>query len=180
MVIAETRMAVFEDLPCTSTQRWWKLPGMQQQDTSRRLGAGVGWRALGVVAVMIAAAACHGAADGSAPPAADKRTQAEIAAQDNADGERLLRAGKYAEAAVKFEAACARQPVVAYCISDCDALMRGGELERALRVCRNARNYDTTPAQRGQIEQLITDIVQAGKAKGLDLCDGCVSGAPAS
>jgi hypothetical protein len=122
------------------------------------------------------AAACHGAAETSAP-VADKRSQAEIAAQDNAEGERLLGAGKYGEAAKKFEMACARQPVVAYCISDCDALRRGGEFERALKVCQNARNYDTTPAERGRIEQLITDIVQAGKAKGLDLCDGCVSGA---
>jgi hypothetical protein len=140
------------------------------------------------------AAACHAAPAGSAagdpprsngsaastsggsatPAAGGKLTQAQIAAKDNADGERLMREGKYAEAAKKFEFAGARWPVVAYYLNHCTARMRTGELELALRICQGVRVNDPTPAQRSQAEQLIKDILAAGKARGLELCDGCI------
>jgi hypothetical protein len=157
------------------------------QQRARRAGT-AGWRVAGIAAAVIAAA-CHGSPrntagepahgdDSATAVPAGKLTQAQIAANDNADGERLMRGGKYADAAKKFEIALARDPLVAYFINHCNALLRSGELEYALRVCRSARNNDPTPAQRGQIEQLIKDIQQAGKAKGLDLCDGCIYEAP--
>ena len=168
-------------------QRRAKLVPMHQR---ARRAARAGWRAASVAAVVIAAA-CHGSpgntagdpahGDGSAStaaPAGGKLTQAQIAANDNAEGERLMRDGKYADAAKKFGIALARDPLVAYFISHCHALLKSGDLEYALRVCQSARNNDPTPAQRGRIEQLIKDIQQAGKAKGLDLCDGCIYEAP--
>lgn len=147
---------------------------MQRSDTAPR---GSRRRAAAIAACWIAAA-CHGAPAGDPPRGQGPRTQAQIAASDNADGERLMRDGKFAEAGRKFELAFARDPVVAYYINDCTALLRAGDLERALHACQGARNNEPTPAQRGQIEQLIQDIVQAGKARGLELCDGCVREAP--
>ena len=147
---------------------------MQRPVTSRRGGIRAGGRAAAIAAVTIAAA-CHAApADGTG----GKLTQAQIAANDNAAGERLMREGKYAEAAQKFEFAYARNPVVAYYISDCTARLRAGDLEHALHVCQGARNNEPSPAQRRQIEQLIKDILAAGKAQGLELCDGCIYEAP--
>lgn len=147
---------------------------MPRSDTAPR---GARSRATAIAAGLIAAA-CHGSPSSDPPRSQGTLTQAQIAANDNAEGERLMRDGKFAEAGRKFELAFARDPVVAYYINDCTALLRAGDLERALHACQGARNNDPTPAQRGQIEQLIKDIVAAGKARGLELCDGCVPEAP--
>lgn len=170
-------------------QRPRKLLGMQRSATRR---GRAGWRAAGLAALVIATA-CHAAPAGGtggdpprggttpatgAPPSGTKVTQAEIAAKDNADGERLLREGKHAEAAQKFFAASSRWPVVAYSINHCIARMRTGELEYALRICQSVRVNEPTPAQRSQAEQLIKDIIELGKTKGLELCDGCIYEAP--
>lgn len=78
-----------------------------------------------------------------APPAAPAApaqvttgaSQAEIAARRNEEGKELMYAGRYGEAARKFQDAVARVPEAKYFFNLCNAWLQEGKFDAALSAC---------------------------------------------
>ena len=88
------------------------------------------------------AAATLTAALAGAPQSAAAQSQAQIAAQKDAQGVRLMGERKFAEASTRFKEAYARVPETRYVLHLCQSTLEEGKLGEATTACDAAEREE--------------------------------------
>jgi tetratricopeptide (TPR) repeat protein len=112
-------------------------------------------------------------AEPTAPaPATAGGSQAEIAARRNEEGKELMYAGRYSEAARKFQDAVARVPEAKYFFNLCTVWLQEGKFDAALSACNAVAINNPTPEQQSKAARLIRLIRDEARKQGIELHTG--------
>jgi hypothetical protein len=103
-----------------------------------------------------------------APPPSGA-TQAQIAAQADAQGVKEMTAGNYPEASAKFRDAAARVPEAGYFVHLCSSLYHEGKFAEGLTACGAARKQSPSAAQQKLIDKQEKQIKDEAKRQQIQL-----------
>ena len=110
---------------------------------------------------------------GSSPPPAPAPAPAPTKSDDavalDADGQKLMAAGNYADAEKKFIAAYNKDPKAQYCFDLCTSEQQLGKLQLALNACKKVALHDPSPELKAKADQTMQSIRDTAKAQNVDV-----------
>lgn len=105
----------------------------------------------------------------SGTPPASTRTQAEIAARKDWEGQDDYRRGEYADASMKFREAVARVPEARYFYNLCASLYMEGKFTEALTSCNAVQHNNPSSDLVAKANGLTAQIQNEARAQGLTI-----------
>ncbi|MGE0550455.1 MAG: hypothetical protein AB7O24_09265 [Kofleriaceae bacterium] len=109
---------------------------------------------------------------------AHAQSQADIAAQSNEAGKKLMYESRYAEASEKFQDAVGRVPEPKYFFNLCTSRFQEGKFGEALTACNAVDKHNPTAEQKAKTEKLIGRIQEEATKQGIDLNASSTPAAP--
>ena len=110
---------------------------------------------------------------GSTPPAPAPAPAVPSKSDDavalDAEGQKLMAAGNYADAEKKFIAAYNKDPKAQYCFDLCTSEQQLGKLQLALNACKKVALHDPSPELKAKADQTMQSIRETAKAQNVDV-----------
>jgi len=110
---------------------------------------------------------------GSTPPAPAPAPAVPSKSDDavalDAEGQKLMAAGNYADAEKKFIAAYNKDPKAQYCFDLCTSEQQLGKLQLALNACKKVGLHDPSPELKAKADQTMQSIRDTAKTQNVEL-----------
>ncbi|MEO8846918.1 MAG: hypothetical protein ABI591_21600 [Kofleriaceae bacterium] len=116
---------------------------------------------------VVLALGCGGSTPAPAPAPALTRSDDAVAL--DAEGQKLMAAGNYADAETKFIAAYNQDPQAQYCYDLCTSEQQLGKFQLALNACKKVGLHHPSPELAAKAEQTMQSIRDTAKAQSIDV-----------